>query len=149
MEPPALRAAQRTRPNEARRAPAGPHLPPQRLLSCARRCTPPRRAPQVDAQGSENPHPSAMVRARHAAERGAWLAAQRTADAVKAVRSAARLDARPLLLASQVTPALLLLQARSLSPGLPSHGTALIMFQRSMPRSFQGHAYCLTSHRTP
>ena len=62
-----------------------------------------------------------MVRARQGVEPGAWLAAQRTADAVKAVRSAARLDARPLLLASQVTPALLLLQARSLSSGLLLH----------------------------
>ena len=68
-----------------------------------------------------------MVRARHAAEPGAWLAAQRTADAVKAVRSAARLDARPLLLASQVTPALLLLQARSLSPSPFLNSTVLIL----------------------
>ena len=66
-----------------------------------------------------------MVRARHGTEPGAWLAAQRTADAVKAVRSAARLDARPLLLASQVAPALLLLQARSPSPGLLLHDTLL------------------------
>ena len=52
---------------------------------------------------------------------------------MKAVRSAARLDARPLLLASQVTPALLLLQARSLRPGVLLHVTTFIMFQTGMP----------------
>ena len=53
VEPPASQAAERTRHDEARRAPAAPHLPPQRPLSFARRCTLPRRAPQADAQRCE------------------------------------------------------------------------------------------------
>ena len=55
---------------------------------------------------------SMVSRARFGAEPGSWLAQQRMVDAMQIARGAARLDTRPLLVQSQVLPALLLLQAR-------------------------------------
>jgi len=56
-----------------------------------------------------------MARPRRA-EPASWAVQQRTADARKLLQGAARLDARPLLVQAQMTPALLALQARRPHP---------------------------------